>query len=47
MEFSNNKSMLLKIYSENCAIDNLNQRLIIMITYDENIFFANDDQQRI
>lgn len=47
VEFFNNKSILLKIYSENCAINNLNQRLIIMITYNKNTFFINNGQQKI
>lgn len=42
MEFSKDGSILVKSYSDNCIVKKLDQRLIIMITYDKNIFSAND-----
>lgn len=44
-EFSEDKSMLPKKYSNNCAIGSLNQRPIIMITYDKSSFSANNSQK--
>lgn len=44
VEFFDDGSILPKLYSENCTMDNPDQRPIIMITYNESIFFANDGQ---
>lgn len=43
MEFCNNRSILLKIYSKNYIGGKLNQKPIIMILNNENTFFANDN----
>lgn len=42
IKFSDNKSMLLKIYLENYTIDGPNQKPFIMIIYDKSIFFTNN-----
>lgn len=47
VEFFNNRSMLPKTYSENCVVNSPDQRPIIMITYNESTFSANDGQQKI
>lgn len=47
VEFSNNRSILPKIYPENCVVDGLNRRPIILIIYNESIFSVNDDQQKV
>lgn len=47
IEFSNDKSILPKIYSENCVVDDLIWRLIIMIIYNKSIFFVNNSWQKI
>lgn len=39
--------ILSEEYLSNCAVRDLNQWLIIIITYDENIFSANNNCQKI
>lgn len=38
VKFSEGKSMLIQKYPNDCAIDSLNLKLIIMIIYDEYTF---------
>lgn len=47
VRFSEDESMLPKEYSDDCVVDGLNERPIIMITYDENTFSINDGCQKI
>lgn len=47
VEFSDNRSMLPKKYPENCAVGGPDQRPIIMITYYESTFSANDGRQKV
>lgn len=47
MKFFNNKSILSKTYSKYYVISILNQKLIIIIIYNENIFSTNDSQQKV
>lgn len=42
VKFSNNRSILPKVYPENYTIGSLDQRLIIILTNDKNLFFVND-----
>lgn len=42
VKFLNNKSILLKIYFDNCVIKKKNQKLIIMITHNKNTFFIKN-----
>ena len=46
VEFSNNNSSLEKDYLDDCTIEGQDQRPIIMITNDENIFLANNGYQK-
>ena len=39
-EFFNNKFILSKVYSNNCMVKRLDQKPIIMLIYDKNIFFC-------
>ena len=39
--FSNDGFMLPKIYLDDYAVERLDQKPIIMVIYDENIFLAN------
>lgn len=41
VEFYNDRSILSKIYLENCTVGGPDQRSIIIIAYDESTFFAN------
>ena len=43
VEFSDDGSILLKVYLDDCAMGRLDQRLIIIITHDENTFSINID----
>lgn len=47
MEFSNDGSILPKVYPDDCAVSGSNQKPIIMITHDESTRFANDGRQKI
>lgn len=47
MKFFNNKFILSKTYSKYYVISILNQKLIIIIIYNENIFSTNDSQQKV
>ena len=47
VEFSNDGSMLLKIYPDDCAVGGADQRPIIIITHDENTFSSNDGQWKV
>lgn len=47
VEFSKDRSILPKKYLKNCIIKELNQRLIIMIIYNENTFLANNRYQKV
>lgn len=42
IKFSNNRSILLEVYLNNCIVRDLNQRIIIIIIYDKSIFFVNN-----
>ena len=42
VEFSNDRSILPKIYLEYCAVGGPDQRLVIIITNDKNTFYANN-----
>ena len=42
IEYNKNESILSKDYSKNYIINNLNKRLIIIITYNKNTFLTND-----
>lgn len=44
VEFNDNKSILLKIYSKDSSMGDLNKRAIIIVTHDESTFSANDRQ---
>ncbi len=39
--------MVLKEYPDDCAVRRPDPRLIIMITYDESTFFANDKRRKV
>ena len=43
MKFFKNNLMILKKYFNNCKINKLNYKLIIMIIYNKNIFFINNN----
>ena len=47
VKFEEDGKILPKKYPSGCAIEGLNQRLIIMLTHDKSIFSANDNQQKI
>lgn len=47
VEFEENDKILSKEYLNNCVIGSLDWQPIIMITYDESIFFANDSCWKI
>ena len=47
VEFQDNGTILLKEYPKNCAVGGPNQRPIIMITYDESIFSANNSRRKV
>ena len=47
VEFSEDGSMISKKYSEDCAMDRLNRRPVIMITYDGSTFSANDGRRKV
>lgn len=42
IEFSKDRSILLKVYPKNCAVGKPNKRSIIIIIHDENTFLTND-----
>lgn len=42
VQFSENGSMLSKVYPQNCAVKKMDEKLIIMITYNKKIFLANN-----
>lgn len=46
IEFDKNSTMKLKAYLLDYAIDGENKQLIIIITYDECTFSANDDVKK-
>lgn len=43
VEFSDHRSILPKVYPDDCAVGRSDQRHIITIIYDESIFSANDN----
>ena len=43
IKFSDNKSILSQIYYKDYIIKGLNQKIIIIFIYNENIFFINND----
>ena len=43
IKFLNDRSILSRIYHNNCIVKRLNQKLIIIIIYNKNIFSINDD----
>lgn len=47
VEFSDNGSILPKVYPDDCAVGGSNRRPIIMITHDESTFSANDGRQKV
>ena len=47
IEFNKKKSILLKKYLKNYVIGGLNQRLIMRIIYNENIFSVNNSYQKV
>lgn len=42
IEFFEDRSMISKEYSKNCTLGRLNKQLVIMITYNESTFSANN-----
>ena len=42
VEFFEDGTMVPKEYPDDCAVEGLDQKSIIMITYDESTFSAND-----
>lgn len=42
VEFEEDGTMKPKVYPDDCVVEGLNQRLVIVITYDEYTFTAND-----
>lgn len=47
LEFSNNGSILPKVFSDNYTVGGSDQRPIIIITHNESIFSTNDSRQKI
>ena len=47
VKFEEDGKILPKKYPSGCAVEGLNQRLIIIITRDKSTFSANDNQQKI
>ena len=47
VEFSKDNSILVKNYLNNCAIRKLDQRLIIIISYNRSKFLAYNRDQKI
>ena len=47
VEFSDNGSILSKVYPDDCAVRGSDQRPIIMITHDESTFSANDGRRKV
>ena len=47
VEFSDNGSIVSKEYPNDCVVKGLDLKPIIMIIYDESIFFPNDDYQKV
>lgn len=47
VEFSEDSSILKKNYLNNCAVEKLDRRWIIMITYNESTFLANNGCQKV
>lgn len=47
LEFSNDGSILPKVYPADCVVGGSNQRPIIMITNDKGTFSANDGRQKV
>ncbi len=47
MEFSDDESILSKVYPDDYAVERLDQRPIIMITNDESTFSANDGRWKV
>ena len=45
--FSEDDAILEKDYLDNCVVGRPDQRTIIMITYDESIFLANNGRQKV
>ncbi len=47
VEFSDDGSMLPKIYLQDCAVSDLDRRPIIIIIHDERTFSANDGRRTV
>ena len=47
VEFSDDGSILSKVYPDDCAVGRSDRRPIIMITHDESSFSANDDRRKV
>ncbi len=47
VEFSDDGSILPKVYPEDYAVKKLDRRPIIMITHDESTFSANDGRRKV
>lgn len=42
VEFKKDETMKSKVYPDNCIVEDLNQQIDIIITYNNYIFSAND-----
>ncbi len=47
VEFSDDGSILPKVYPDDCAIERSDRRPVIMITHDESTFSANNCRRKI
>lgn len=47
IEFQDDSTFLPKEYPKNFTVNGPNQQLIIIITYDESIFLANNSRQKV
>lgn len=46
VKYSDNSIIILIEYPSDCIIRELEKKLVIMIIYDESIFFAKEEQKR-
>ena len=47
VEFSDDESILPKVYTDDCKVEGSDQRSIIMITYDECTSSKNDRRRKV
>ncbi len=47
VEFSDDGSILPKVYHDDCAVRGSDRRPIVMIIYDESTFCVNDSRQKV